>query len=224
MKPVFITAIGTDAGKTHVACSLVRAMAERGAPLLALKPLMTGFDPAKLEASDAGRLLTAAGVEATDAAVRDICFWSSPEWSAPNLAARNAGQTLDHAEVLAWLRARLAAAAGPALVEGAGGVMSPLTDGATNIDLMADLGGPVILVACNYLGAVSHTLTACESLERRGLGPAAIVVSQPWPNAGPPAPFVEELRRRLAPPILVAPFSKTADDAVGAALASLIWP
>lgn len=221
MSAVFVTAIGTDAGKTHVAAALLRALRARGKQTLALKPLMTGFDPAKLETTDAGRLLAAQGLPTTEAAIGEICLRSFPEWSAPNIAARNAGVPIALQDVLAFLRPRLTAHDGPALVEGAGGAMSPLTDDATNIDLSEQLGLPVLLVACNYLGAVSHTLTACECLNRRGLGPAAIVVSQPWPNAGPTAPFVAELQRLLPIPIFEAPFNEPgfADQ-----LADLLFP
>lgn len=224
MSAVFITAIGTDAGKTHVAAALLRALTARARPTLALKPLMTGFDPAKPEASDSGRLLAAQGKAVTAQAIAEICFRSWPEWSAPNIAARNAGDPLVYADVLAFVRASLSKHGGPAIVEGAGGVMSPLTDDATNIDLAADLGLPVLLVACNYLGAVSHTLTACECLDRRGLGPAAIVVSQPWPNAGPAAPFVNELRRLVSAPIIEAPFARTpVDDTFAIDLATRLF-
>lgn len=220
MNAVFVTAIGTDAGKTHVATALLGALRARGKRTLALKPLMTGFDPAKLDASDAGRLLSAQGLPATETTIGEICLHAFPEWSAPNIAARNAGVSIVFNDVLAFVRNRLAAHDGPTIVEGAGGVMSPLTDDATNIDIAEHLGLPVLLVACNYLGAVSHTLTACECLNRRSLGPSAIVVSQPWPNAGPTAPFVAELLRLLPTPILEAPFN---DQTFAQKLADLVF-
>ena len=61
MNGVFVTAIGTDCGKTHVSAALLRELARRGRPALALKPLMSGFSPEKLEESDAGRLMLAMG-------------------------------------------------------------------------------------------------------------------------------------------------------------------
>jgi dethiobiotin synthetase len=69
--------------------------------------------------------------------------------------------------------------------------MSPISEDATNLDLMAALGLPVVLVGGSYLGAISHTLTAAEVLRTRGLKVAALVISQ---DADPAAPdFAETL-------------------------------
>jgi dethiobiotin synthetase len=174
---------------------------------------MSGYSPTDLEASDAGRLLAAMGRPVHERAVAEICWKSFTEWSAPNVAARRAGVRLDYAGLLAFVRERLGAHEGPALVEGAGGVMSPLTDTHTNLDLAADLGSPVVLMVSNYLGAVSHTLTALEVLGRRGLEPKVVVVTETLPNAGPAQPLVDELERWTRVPLLRAPFSRLpADD------------
>lgn len=209
---VFITATGTDCGKTHVSCAALRELHRRGKPVTALKPLMSGFSPDALEKSDAGRLLAAMGKAVSPETVAEICWQSFTEWSAPNVAARKAGVDLDDREMLGFIAAHMAGSRGPVLVEGAGGVMSPLTDAMTNIDLMSELGLPVLMMTANYLGSVSHTLTALECLNRRSLKVAGVVVTQPWPNAGDPSPFVDELRRWTDARILVAPFSRTPDE------------
>jgi dethiobiotin synthetase len=208
----FVTAIGTDCGKTHVSAALLRELSRRRRPALALKPLMSGYSPEKLEESDAGRLLAAMGRPITPETVSEICWKSFTEWSAPNVAARRVGVALDYAEMLTWARAKLDARDGVALVEGAGGVMSPLTDTHTNLDLMEDLGLPVLLLASNYLGAVSHTLTALEVLWSREVDVAAIVVTQSLPNAGLAAPLIEELGRWTRLPVLEAGFSRGPED------------
>jgi dethiobiotin synthetase len=218
MRGLFVTAIGTDCGKTHASCALLRELAAKPPPPLAIKPLMSGFAPADLAGSDAGRLLAACGQPATAEAIAGICYKHFEEPSAPNVAARRAGVVLDYQEMLDFVRNRIAATDGPFLVEGAGGVMSPLTDDCTNLDLMADLDLPVLLLACNYLGAVSHTLTALDVLQRRGLRTVALVVSQPWPHAGPADVFADELARWTSTPIIIAPFAKLpADDRAWAA-------
>jgi dethiobiotin synthetase len=218
MRGLFVTAIGTDCGKTHASCALLRELAAMGAAPLAIKPLMSGFAPTDLAGSDAGRLLAACGRPVTAETVAGICWKHFEEPSAPNVAARRAGIDLDYREMLEFVRSRIAAADGPFLVEGAGGAMSPLTDDCTNLDLMADLGLPVLLLACNYLGAVSHTLTALDVLQRRGLRTVALVVSQPWPHAGPAEVFADELARWTSTPITAAPFARApADDSAWAA-------
>ena len=146
MKGAFVTAIGTDCGKTHVSAAILRYLNDAGRPALALKPVMSGFSADQLEASDAGRLLLAMGSPVNADTVSDICWRSFIEPLAPNVAARRAGIALDYADMLAFLRERMAREKGLVLVEGAGGVMSPLTDTHTNIDLAADLGLPVVPV------------------------------------------------------------------------------
>lgn len=204
---LFVTAIGTDCGKTHVSCALLRELAFSGRAPLALKPLMSGFGPEALEASDAGRLLAACGKPVSAESVGAICWASFAPALAPNVAARVAGANLDDRKLLAFARDRISAARGPFLVEGAGGVMSPLTDSCTNLDLMAGLSLPVLLVATSYLGAVSHTLTALDVLARKNLKVAGIVVSEPSSQASPAEDFAEELARWTPAVIATAPFT-----------------
>ncbi len=222
---LFISAIGTDCGKTHIAAALLRQLVLRERSPVALKPLMSGHDPNDLASSDAGRLVAAAGHAITPAGIDEICWKRFEEPSAPNVAARRAGMALDYDALLQFIQARVSAT-GATLVEGAGGVMSPLTDDHTNLDLMADLRFPVLLVATNYLGAVSHTLTALAVLAQRGLDVPALVISQPWPHAGPPSTFAEEVARWTSIPIVVAPFSRVAaeDDAWAICLTARLFP
>jgi len=203
MKALFVAGTGTDLGKTHIACALLRAARARSLSVDAFKPVVSGFDPAAPETSDPARL--AATLGRPDA-------WSeiSPRRYraplAPNLAARLEGETLAMADLVAdcrtWLDTR---DTDLALVEGAGGVMSPMTDDATNLELMTALGLPVLLVAGSYLGTASHLLTALEVLRARGLTVAAIVISESL-DAPDLAQTVEMLRAfERQTPIVVAP-------------------
>jgi dethiobiotin synthetase len=89
---------------------------------------------------------------------------------------------------------------GPLLIEGAGGVMSPIAEDGTNLDLMAELGAPALLVTGSYLGAVSHTLTAIEAMKVRAVPVVAIVVSESEGEA-PPLAEIEGALARFAPGI-----------------------
>ena len=220
---MFVTAIGTDCGKTHVSAAILREFVRWGRPALALKPVMSGFAPDQLEASDAGRLLSAMDQPVSEAAIARMCWKSFVEPLAPNVAARRAGVRLDYAELRSFVSDRLAAHDGPALVEGAGGVMSPLTDTHTNLDLADDLGLQVLLLASSYLGAVSHTLTALDVLERRGHAPKAIVVTQPSASVGAPGAFIEELGRWTGIPLVAAPFAPEGDQMLGADLVARLF-
>ena len=65
------------------------------------------------------------------------------------------------------------------VVEGAGGLLVPLTEEAYVIDLAAELHLPVILVARSTLGTINHTLLSIEALRRRGLPLAGVVINGP---------------------------------------------
>jgi len=61
MTAMFVTATGTDVGKTFVARGLIRQLRARGLAVDALKPVITGYDPQTAHLSDTGRLLAALG-------------------------------------------------------------------------------------------------------------------------------------------------------------------
>lgn len=203
MKSFFVAGTGTDLGKTHIACALLRAARARGLSVDAFKPVVSGFDPAAPETSDPARLATATGRPDAWAEISPRRYLAP---LAPNLAARLEGDTLAMADLVtdcrAWLDAR---DVDLALVEGAGGVMSPMTDDATNLDLMIALGLPVLLVAGSYLGTASHLLTALAVLRARGLAIAATVVSESLdaPDLDQTVEMLRAFEQRS--PIIVAP-------------------
>lgn len=175
MSALFVAGTGTDIGKTHVACALIRALKARGVAVDAFKPVVSGFDPADPSSSDPARLAEALG---DPAALPRISPRRYRAPLAPNLAARLEGDTLALEDLAADCHAALAGDHELMLVEGAGGVMSPLTDAATNLDLIAALDLPVLLIAGSYLGTISHVLTALVALRARGATIAAIVMSE----------------------------------------------
>lgn len=214
MTALFIAGAHTDVGKTHVACALLRAARAAGRTVDALKPVVSGFDAADWAASDPGRLLAALGREPAEAALAAISPWRFTAPLAPPMAARREGRSLRLAEVAGSCRGRLAASAADLIiVEGVGGLMSPIADDATGLELMTALGLPVVLVGGSYLGAISHTLTALEVARGRGLAVQAVVVSQ---SADPDAPDFAETVADIArfaadAPVVAAPRSGPSD-------------
>ncbi|MDR6625153.1 dethiobiotin synthase [Caulobacter segnis] len=203
MKAFFVAGTGTDLGKTHVGCALLETARRRGLRVEAFKPVVSGFDPAAPETSDPARLAAALGRAGAWADVSPRRYRAP---LAPNLAARMEGDTLRMSDLVADCRTWLADRdADLALVEGAGGVMSPMTDDATNLDLMVALALPVLLVAGSYLGTASHLLTALEVVRARSLAVAAIVVSESLdaPDLHQTVDMLRAFERRT--PILVAP-------------------
>jgi dethiobiotin synthetase len=164
---VVILGTGTDVGKTYVTACIARGLRER-ASVLALKPIESGA-PAGV-AGDAGTIAAAAGHAPR------LSPWRFPSPVSPHLAAREQGATVDVASVAAWV-AQQEAVAQPAvsLVELAGGVFSPLGQGATNEDLALALEPALwLLVAPDALG-VLHDVTATLRAMRRA--PDALLLS-----------------------------------------------
>jgi len=88
MSAIFITATGTDIGKTFVAAGLIRHWRAAGRTVEALKPVVTGFDPAAAAASDPGVLLTALGRPVTPAEIDSLAPWRFTAPLSPDMAAR----------------------------------------------------------------------------------------------------------------------------------------
>ena len=70
------------------------------------------------------------------------------------------------------------------IVELAGGIMVPLNDHQTNLDLIKHLNLPVILVSKNYLGSINHTILSYEILKQHGIPMAGIVLNGPENPSG----------------------------------------
>ncbi|HXI87021.1 MAG TPA: dethiobiotin synthase [Parvularculaceae bacterium] len=221
MSACFVTGSGTEVGKTYVGAAILRTKRAEGARARAIKPLMSGFSWDRPERSDAGVLLSACGVAPTRSAIADLCLYAFEPPLAPNVAARRAGVALDEAAILKFIRERIEDDAAFSVVEGAGGAMSPMTDRMLQIDLMEGLRLPVVFVAASYLGAISHSLTALEALDRRRLSIAAIVVAQPRGEGDDPAALIEELSRWRRGPFVAAPFG-TDPMALGARISHFL--
>ncbi|MEM7434626.1 MAG: dethiobiotin synthase [Myxococcota bacterium] len=175
MQGVFVTATGTEVGKTRVACALASALVSRGHRVAAIKPIETGCDPEPL---DANALATACGIPMLASASG---LYRAREPLAPYAVEKRGGPTVGPVSALATRIRDLAAESDFALVEGAGGVLVPIDETQMAVDLIAALAFPAILVAANELGVQSFTLTAAEALERRGVQLRAVVLNDPRP-------------------------------------------
>ncbi|MFN4282570.1 MAG: dethiobiotin synthase [Alphaproteobacteria bacterium] len=178
MNGLFVSAAGTEIGKTFVACALLHQLRRQNRKLRALKPVISGYEPAAAATSDSGLLLTALGEEPTAEAVARISPWRFELPLSPHMAAKREGRRVDLDPLLRFCREALDDRAAFTLIEGVGGVMAPLNDDETVIDWMAALKLPTLLVGGSYLGAISHMLTAAESVMRREIPLAGIVLSE----------------------------------------------
>jgi dethiobiotin synthetase len=178
MTAIFVTATGTDVGKTFVAAGLIRHCRTAGRAVTALKPVVTGYYPAEAAGSDPGVLLAALGKPAEAADIERIAPFRFTAPFAPDMAARHENRTVDFNGLLGFCRRAIAGHDGLLLIEGVGGIMVPLDNRHTVLDWMAALKLPLLLVTGSYLGTVSHTLTALDVLARRDLAVKALIVNE----------------------------------------------
>jgi dethiobiotin synthetase len=205
----FIAGTDTGVGKTAVATALTLALARSGTPAVYIKPVQTGCQrgadgswaaPDLLWAGARFNALTERRAEIEGVVLRG---YATP--CAPHLAARREGVPFDLPAVRRALRDVLRAAPA-AVVEGAGGLLSPLDEHHDTRDLLRGLRVPVILVARAGLGTLSPTLATAEALRRARLNLAGIVLTQPEPGSWG---FIERdntatLAARLGAPVLAA--------------------
>lgn len=186
-----VTATNTGVGKTLVSAGLARALAARGERVLAIKPFETGL--VEDEKGDGEAL-----AEATGQAQPRRALVRLREPLTPALAAERQGVSVDVEQVVARIRA-LSVNADTVIVEGAGGVLSPITWTADITTLARALGtAEVILVAADELGTLSLTHTAVFYLAQLGLEPSTIILSEPARRDLSTGTNAAVLRRRLA--------------------------
>ena len=158
---LFVTGTDTGVGKSYVAALLVA-----GLEAAYWKPVQSGAD------SDADWVRRVAGLPA-ERVLPETYRLRAP--LSPHEAARREGVQIEMSRFVLPKRKRL-------IVEGAGGVMVPLDDRHLMVDLMVDLGLPVLVVARSELGTINHTLLTLDQLRRRGCPLWGVVVNGP-PNS-----------------------------------------
>ena len=173
---MFVTASGTEVGKTFVTTLLIEQLRRSGADVNALKPVVTGFDPNDATASDPGELLAALGQPVDRTHLDKISPWRFEAPLSPDMAAAREQRAVPFPALVDFCRD--SASRGTTLIEGIGGVLVPLDDAHTVADWIAALEAPALLVTGSYLGAISHTLTAFEALVARNIEVRGIVVSE----------------------------------------------
>jgi dethiobiotin synthetase len=193
---VFVTGSGTGVGKTFVMCALIRALTAAGRSVRALKPVVSGFDRARLEGSDSGLLLAAQGLPLSVANLDAISPWRFQAALSPDMAAAREGREVPFDALVEFCRTP--SSVDVTLIEGVGGVMVPLDAEHTVLDWIAAVRAPALLVVGSYLGTLSHTLTATAALKGRACPLLATIVSESEHQTVPAEETAAVLRRFVA--------------------------
>ncbi len=150
-KPLFITGIGTDVGKTVIAAILVEVLqADYWKPVQAGN--FSGTD------SETVRSL----ISNTKSVIHPEAY-SLKQYSSPHAAAEDEGILINPTNI------KIPTTNNRLIIEGAGGLMVPLTHNFFIIDLIKQMGCEVILVGQNYLGSINHTLLSIDALRKHNI-------------------------------------------------------
>lgn len=165
-----ILGIGTDIGKTF----LVENLCQKYSFFYAIKPIISGF---KIdENSDSARILKALNLPLNHHNLDLISPWRYERPVAPNFV-----DNVNFEEVVDFCQKTMEKcfqANQKILIEGIGGVMSPLNSTKNFLDIASALQLPVILVCTNYLGSISHTLSSIKAIEAFNLSIDCILLNQ----------------------------------------------
>lgn len=201
MRGYFITGTGTGIGKTTFTCALSRALLRLGKRVISLKPIETGVHQQPL---DALHLAEACGHPPLAVDPR----WYRARAPLSPYAAHLEGEPLPHPPtIIDAVRQHGANDETLVLVEGAGGLLVPLTRDTTIADFALALALPLLLVAPDRLGVLSDVLTTHEAAVQRGLAIDAVVLHRMPQDRNDPSQRTNArvLEERLALPVLHSP-------------------
>jgi len=218
VKQYFVTGTDTGVGKTTVACAILAAARARGLRVDAIKPVETGCpvdEQGRMMPLDASALARATHGDETQA--RALNVYRHP--LAPSVAADYEGMPVDIELIEAGLQTLRRSRPDLLLMEGAGGLLVPLTDDLDMAGLARLFALPLLVVARDGLGTINHTLLTLEVARHRSIEVAGVILSAS--AAGTPARDAErnalEISRRGAARVLgILPHQK---DLAPAALA-----
>ncbi len=170
MKGFFITGTDTGVGKTMVTASLLAVLRAAGIAAAPFKPIQTGAirdQDGRLRSPDLECCLNAVALNPEPAC-------------SPHLAAEQAGAAIDRGHARKIFD-KLSGFYEFILAEGAGGVLAPISRSMTMLDLMKELGLPVLLVARSGLGTLNHTLLSLAAIRDAGMDVAGVVINDANP-------------------------------------------
>jgi dethiobiotin synthetase len=151
---LYVTGTNTEVGKTTLACLLLQRARERNLKIAALKPFSTGD---RADAEKMGALQTAG------LTLDEINPFHFSDPVTPLIAARRESRSITLHESIAAIR-KIQARSFPILVEGAGGLLSPLGDKFSLLEIVHELPGKVCIVGPNSLGVINGVLLTRRAL------------------------------------------------------------
>ena len=211
MNGIFVTATDTEVGKTVIAASMAAVFRERGRDVGVMKPVASGCRcvNGNLVSDDSMCLVSASG--STDPMSMISPFSYEPP-VAPTVAAKQAGRSID-LEIIADTYSERSERHEVMVVEGIGGLMVPLDDTKSVLDMVKSMGLPVLIVARPALGTINHTLLTVFAAESTGIEVAAVVLNRFPANTDDMVLLnnPKEIADRVSTPVYTFPESQNID-------------
>ena len=167
-----IVGTSTNIGKTFTTIKLIETIKKNSKSIFAIKPILSGFNETDFNSSDSGLIFNSLfnrfAKNKTELQIITKYLLNDP--ISPNLAARNQKVELSYYDIITFCKTNIEQSK-QIIIETAGGIMSPLTNHETCLNLTNDLKQmykndvAVIMVTSDYLGSVSHTLTALLAIK-----------------------------------------------------------
>ena len=173
-KSLFITGTDTSVGKTTITAALTLAIQQQGKSVGVLKPVETGVDGEHHEHSDTERLRH---LLSPPPSFDSVCLYAFPQPLAPLAAARKKGTTINISRIRSHMQ-ELVHQYSFLLIEGAGGIFTPLTPQHTIRDLAKSLNVPCLIIGNTKLGGINHCLLTIEALQQAGIRLYGIVLNE----------------------------------------------
>ena len=187
MKPLFVTATDTDIGKTYVCAGLAYALKKSGIDGGIMKPFACGVkQKIGFSSNDLTILTNAAMVNDTEDVINPFFF---PIPASPYTAAKNLGVKIDVEHVMECFR-KLDEIHDIMLVEGIGGIMTPILKDYAIIDLIKDLMANTIIVTSSKIGTVNHTVLTCNMCKNMNIPIKGLIINN-FDSTGYPIPELE---------------------------------
>ena len=175
MKSFFVTGIDTGIGKTVFTSALAHLMRNSGVNVGVMKPFATGVSRNNaIQSEDVELLLKYSGCS-DDQKLVNPYFFTIP--TSPFMAAKKLEKTIDVDLVLSLFE-KLQSLHDVVLVEGIGGIMTPILKDYFVVDLIKDLHLDALLVSGTKMGSVNHTMLTIEACKKYGIKIAGLALSQ----------------------------------------------
>ncbi len=174
LKSYFVTATDTDIGKTAFTAGLAQAIKRDGTNVGVMKPFACGLEQKHgFRSEDTELLARAAQVKDPEEMINPYFF---PVSASPYAAANKLGASIDVDLVLDRFE-KLQALHDVMLVEGIGGVLTPILKGYCIADLIKDMSLDVLIVTSAKIGTVNHTLLTCEACKKYGVKIRGLIIN-----------------------------------------------